>query len=278
MRCVDRMVTGCARLLPLLLLVLVSGCGAAAYEQRLQETAKYFAYVEKLDANLAAPFKAGSIDELRVPLQFREIKAPPLIKNEKGEVVPPDVDPRQPNYLLMEFPKDTLIATWEAPFDVVTKDGVEKRKGYIYALSNASMSDPDQAADFTKNVLNKLAEALRVPTPDYSKFDAEEYPRAKMYTVPNKFRVYRFGADQAVIDGLPYTVELYLNEPGGDVQLLLVVVLPVGIDSKEKLAERIPMMLESLKANKKKQPIKKSGPAAATGGVAPEAPKPNTGF
>jgi len=258
--------------------LLLAGCGYQTYEQRLGESQRYFAYLEKLDSNLAAPApKEGSIEEIRVPLQFRQVPKPAMVKNEKGESVPPDVDPRQPNYLLIEF--KGLNGTWEAVFDITTTAGREKRKGYIYALANASLfiSDPDTAADYTKNILAQLAGALRVPTPDATAAVLEEYPRSKTYTQPNKFDVYRFSSDQVVIDDLPHTVEVYVHRQG-DVQFLLVIVLPAGIDnSTAKLTERIPLMLERLKISSKRQAAAKKGGAAATGPASATLPS-TTGF
>jgi len=272
----------CLRVALLATAALTLGCGAKTYQERLEESRKYFAYIEKLDANLAKPpFKGGAIEELRVPLQFQPVAAPPPVKNEKGEVVPPDVDPRQPNYLLIELPG--LIGTWESAFDITSSEGREKRKGYIYVLSNAALpltTPPEKFADFSRNVVELLAGALRVPTPDPTQAVTESYPRAPAYTVPNKFEVFRFGADQANISDAPHTVEVYIYRQG-ELQFVLVVVLPVGIDSSQKISERIQLMLERLRVSTRRQPagVPKAaptpGPASTT---TPETPKPATGF
>jgi hypothetical protein len=260
---------------------LISGCGAGTYQQRLEESQKYFAYVEKIDANLAPSLqKSGPIEELRVPAQFRQIPEPPKVKNDKGELVLPEIDPRQPNYLLIELPG--LIAAWECPFDITTTAGREKRKGSIYFLSNTALpltAPPEQYADFSRTVMEQLAGALRVPTPDPTRAVPEEYPRARTYTQPNKFEVFRFGADQATIDDLPHTVEVYIHRQG-EAQFMLVVVLPVGIDSTQKVSERVQMMLERLRVTAKRLPARKA-PAvggAAAPGAAPEATKPPPAF
>lgn len=254
----------------------LSGCGYQVYERRLEETRKYFTYLEKLDANLGPAYRDGSIEELRPPLGFRFVPPPAPVKNELGELEEPVVDPRQPNYLLIEFPG--LIATWEAVFDILTGEGRERRPGYLYALSNAALlnTDPELAADFTRSVLIQLADALRIPQLDPASAVPEEYPRAKTYTVPNRFEVYRFPADQIFIDNVQHTVEVYVHRQN-EVQFLLVLILPAGIDSNVRLSERIPLMLERLKVSPKRQAPKRAGPAAS-GPAAPVAPPPTTGF
>jgi hypothetical protein len=256
----------------LALLGLFAGCGQQVYEQRLEESRKYFAYIEKLDSNLGPVFKEGTIDELRAPLQFRPLPKPVPVKNADGEVEEPAVDPRQPSYLAIELPG--LIAGWEGHFDITHNGQPARRPGYLYALSNAVLlitADPNEAADFTKNVLNLLSEALRVPQLDLATdAERETYPKSKSYTQPNNFDVYRFRGSQLLIDEIPHTVEVYMQR-AADVQFCLVLVLPAGTDSKEKLSERIGLMLERLKINSKKQaPPKKP---TAGGGPAPAATK-----
>lgn len=259
--------------------LLLAGCGHKTYEQRLDESRRYFAYQKKLDDNLGPNFKEGGIEELRPPMQFgKPIPKPALVKDENGDLVEPEVDPRQPSYLAIELPG--LIAAFQAQFDITTSAGKEKRPGYLYALSNAvllAQGKNEESADFTKNVLARLAEGLRVPQLDLTDFDPEEYPRSKTYTQPNKFEVYRFQSDQITIDDVNHTVEVYCQR-AGEVQFCLVLVLPAGIDSQAKLAERIPLMLERLKVSSKRQAPQKSAAPVAGGTAAPKPAAPTAGF
>ena len=259
--------------------VLMTGCGHKTYEQRLDESKRYFAYIEKLDSNLEglAPggdgiTKKGSIEELRPPRGFKLVKAPPLQKDENGDPVEPDVDPQQPNYLNIKLPG--LIATWEATLDVNSADGREKQKGYLYALSNAVLlgtGKDEEAADFTKNVLGLLAGALRVPQPDPTAAERETYPRAKSYTQPNSFDVYRFKADEIPGLDVPYTVEMFC-QLAGEIQFCLLMVVPEATDSQANLSVRVPLMLERLKISSKRQaapPKPGAGPGAPSTKTAP---------
>jgi hypothetical protein len=259
-------------------MLLAAGCGHQTYEQRLDESKRYFAYVKKLDDNLSPPIKEGSIEELRPPIQFgKPIPRPAPVKDENGNLVEPEVDPRQPSYLAIELPG--LIAAFQAQFEVTTSEGREKRPGYLYALSNAvllAQGKNEESADFTKTVLSRLAEGLRVPQLDLTDFVPEEYPRSKTYTQPNKFEVYRFKPDQITIDNIHYSVEVYCQR-AGEVQFCLVVVLPEGLDSQTKLAERVPLMLERLRISSKRQAASSAAPTAGSG-AAPKSAAPPVSF
>ncbi len=257
----------------------LAGCGIDTYEQRLGETRKYYAYLEKLDANLAPSWKEGPVEELRVPLQFKNIRKPPPTKNEQGETVEAEVDPRQPNYLGLELPG--LLATWETPLDVVVDGQKQQRKGYIYAVSNYSMFSSDlatQAPEYTRSLLGTISDRLSLPPVELGKGERETHPRAKTdaYTVPNNFEVYRFKSDQLVVDGVPYTIDVYTHSVK-DIQFDLLLFLPVGIDTQAKLIERVPLMLERLKVAAKKPPRAGAGAKAAGGGT-PAPAQPATGF
>uniref|UniRef100_A0A7C2NWL8 Uncharacterized protein n=1 Tax=Schlesneria paludicola TaxID=360056 RepID=A0A7C2NWL8_9PLAN len=252
-----------------------AGCGQQTYEQRLAESGKYFAYLLKLDANLAPPWKQPPVEELRVPLQFREIKQPPPVKNEEGQVVE-EIDPRQPDYVPLTFPG--LLGAWEAPFTVVIDGQPASRQGYLYCVSNTSMlikpDESEKAPDFTRDLLVLIAEKLMLPQLDFTTAaERQTHPRSQGYTPPNNFDVYLFEGDNLRIDDVPYTFEVFAHYQG-PVQVALVLVTPVGTDSSAKLLERVPLMLERLKVSPK-PPI---GAAAPSGRASPGGPSPSTGF
>lgn len=251
----------------------MAGCGQQVYEQRLQESAKFFAYVQKVDSSVGPPWKntpanPGPIDQIRVPLQFKEIKKALPTKNpETGEMVEPEIDPRQPDYVPLELPG--LVATWEAPCRVTVDGKSEIRKGYLYFLTNAYMfANADQsvrAPDFVKDLLALIADKLSLNAPDPVK-DAqkEQYPRAQPFYVAQKsYDVYRL-PDAFVKDGATYTMEIYVQH-AGPVEGVVLLALPVGMDSSEKMNERIPYLLETLKVSSKPPaaPPKKGGGSPA---------------
>lgn len=265
---------GWKTVLVLSLAALVSGCGYDTYEQRLQESQQYFAYVQRVDNSVAAPWKntpilPGPVEQLRVPLQFKEIKKPPLVKDPETEkMVEPEIDPRQPDYLELKLPG--LVGTWEAPLKTASSDGVVNRKGYLYILTNAYMfSSADEsrrAPDFTRDLLVMLAEKLSVPPLDpITDSIREQYPRTAPFYVPQKtFDVYRI-ADAFVNDGAPYSIEIYVTR-AGPIEVAAMLVLPVGVESSERLSERRPYMLETLKISSR-PPAAAVGAPGATGGA-----------
>jgi hypothetical protein len=262
--------------------LLTIGCGYQTYEQRLAESQKYFHYLQRIDSNLAAGVKDEVFEEIRVPRQFVMVKKPVPFKNEAGEMVLPEIDPRQPDYAPLVLPG--LVATWESGFDVVVDGQRTKRKGYIYALSNGSAfgsEDANAAADFTRNLLSTIAEKLNLPALDAGSDGVREtFPRSPMYTVPNDYYTYRFQADQLRIDGAPYTVELYVNQQK-EIQAVLLMVLPVGIDASANLSERMNLMLEKLKVSDKRppRPVRRPPTGGSPGIVTPAPPPgPAAGF
>ncbi len=260
-------------------LPFVSGCGLQTYETRLEETRKYYAYLEKIDSNLAPAWKDGPIDELRVPMQFRSIRKPAPVKNADGEMEDAPVDPRQPNYISLELPG--LLGTWEAPFDIVVDGKKQPRKGYIYVVSNYSMFNSElasQAPDFMRTLLGTISDRLSLPPVDLAKGEREQYPKVKAdaYTAQNTFDAYHFKSDELLVDGVPYTIDAYTNLQK-DLQVDVLVILPVGIDAQSKMFERVPLMLERLKIDPKKRPSRAGG-KAAPGAATPAPAAPATGF
>jgi hypothetical protein len=104
--------------------------------------------------------------------------------------------------------------------------------------------------------------------------ERQTYPKSQSYSVPKNYDLFRFQGDSLRIDGVPYTFEVYAHYQG-PVQVALILVTPVGIDSSAKLTERTSLMLETLKVSSK-VPLGGGAPAAGAGGAAP---KPqSTGF
>src|SRR5687768_11617636 len=98
-------------LIPVMCLV-GAGCGFELYEQRLAATQAWYGYLDRLDQNLAGPWRGAPVDELRVPKNFTEVPAPQPTQNPDGSLEMPAVDPRQPDYA--NFAIDGLIGAWRA--------------------------------------------------------------------------------------------------------------------------------------------------------------------
>ena len=258
-----------------MLLSLVVGCGYAEYEQRLGETRKYYAHLDRIEQSLAPkpkwtdPYK---ILELRVPRQFAPIPPAPLVKKEDGTIEQAAIDPRQPDYLNLifgdpqhpEYPE--LIGAWDSMFKVAKGNGLnEDRKGYIYALSNywaLAGEHATDAADFVNRLETYLTDTLQIPAaPQPKERQPEVYPKTSpAYQVQLSYDHFSFPGKN--IDGINYTFEVY-SRKSGSVIGVLVLVLPEGIDTQQKINERIPMMLESFTVtpNPPAAPSDKNSPA-----------------
>lgn len=265
--------------------VVTSGCGYQVYEQRLSESAKYFAYVQRVDSSVAAPWKnlptnPGPVEQLRVPLQFKEIRKPAPTKDpESGRLIEPEVDPRQPDYVALKLPG--LVGTWEAPLRIAHEGATQTRKGYLYVLTNAYMfqqaEESRRAPDFVRDLLVVIAERLSLTPLDVVKDSQREtYPRSQPYYVPPKtYDVYRY-TDAFRIDGVPYSIELYVQH-SGPIDAVVMLALPVGIETAERMSERLPYVLETLKISSRPPAAPTAGPAGRPGAPA-GAPAPAVGL
>ena len=251
----------------------ISGCGYDTYEQRLKQTKDYYSYLERVEANLGPKWADGrGILEMRVPKQFVPIAPPQPIQREDGEMEMPAVDPRQPDIVTLEFPE--LLGAWVAPVDVaLATGGQEKRNAYIYALSNYWIyagENPGDAQNFTKFITELIGTALE----DTAKEEPPEmHPKPGTYLPSANYSVTRFNPKpitlQAGGTSVNYVFEIYLRD-NGDVQCPIVVALPEGIDQREKINERIPMMLDYVNPTKKvpRPGTSKNAPAGSGGAAA----------
>ncbi|MBI1346506.1 hypothetical protein GC163_09470 [bacterium] len=251
------------------------GCGQQTYQDRVKQTAAYYAYINKLNANVGAIWKGSPIEELRLPLQFREIPKPlPTKDPDTGKLVEAEIDPRQPDYVALKIPG--LVATWEAPFRVQVDGAAAQRKGYLYLTTNAFMyanaDDSRDAPDFVKNLLALIAEKFSLtPLDPATDLIRDNYPRSAPFYTPQKaYDVYHLPktpTEMVVIDGVTYTIDVYVQHSGA-IDVAMVAVLPVGLESSENLAERLPMMLSTMKISAR--PVLNPGGGGA-------APPPSTG-
>jgi hypothetical protein len=232
------------------------GCGAEQYETRLKQSKDYFNYLAKIEQNLAVKWTDGRVVELlRVPKQFMAIPAPVPVKNEEGQEELPAVDPRQPNYLNLLFPTAELIGAWEAPFGVVAADGsADTRTAYIYVLSNYwkfATEDNAEALKFIGATVQLVGDALEehLPPEKLERPDVELHPKRGKYLAESSYNVYTFPPKPITLRSterettVNYTFTMYAKQ-NGNIQAIVLVVLPDNISSQEKLVERIPMMLE----------------------------------
>ncbi len=256
----------------LILLLLAGGCGYAEYEFRLNESKKYYSYLDRIEQSLSPKWAAaGNLMELRVPRQFILIQPPQPVQKEDGSVEASTIDPRQPDYLNLTFPE--LFGAWETKLRVTKTDGTsEERKGYLYALSNYWQLAGDQASEagqFVSNFKTYLSEKLQTPVSDERSEIQPGGPPG--YQPQSAYDVCSFKGKE--IDGVNYSFEVYAKTQGSVIGVL-VIVLPEGMEMPQKVSERIPLMLGAFSFTKEppRQGAEKNATAPA------QAAQKNTGF
>lgn len=245
----------------------ISGCGLETYERRLAETSAYYAYLDRLDQNLAGPWRTPPVVELRVPRQFKELPAPQPTTNPDGSVELPSVDPRQPDFISLSF--KGLLGAWQAEVNVVGGTASETRPAYLYVASNYDMFLTDQiseAPNFTQDLLTLMEGVLLTPPKEEP---AAVYPKGNQYFPRQTYDVAVFHPDLAIHDAR-YAFEVYAQRQA-DIQVVLILVRPEGVDPQAKLSERISMMLECLRVSGERPQPKQPGgaptqPGAPAGG------------
>ncbi len=249
----------------------LAGCGLETYEQRLEATKKYFAYLDKLDQSLSPPWRFSPIDGLRVPRQFQEIPAPQPITNSEGKQELPEVDPRQPDFLNWKI--EGLVGAWQTPVDVVVGDQREARTAYLYAVVNSPLFQAGRTTDalaFSKNLMIDLANVLQIPPPEDRSISRLSFPKEKPGYLPKlDYDAVNF-RPEILIQGAQYDVEYYAVKQG-DNQVAFIILLPRGMDPQSRISERIPLMLESLRVSPNRPQATPGAAPANSGGGTPSA-------
>lgn len=232
-------------------LILLPGCGAETYEQRLQETAQYFAYVDSRNQALSGSWTSPTIT-MRVPIEFRQMEDPKVSSvepsaDESESPAPepvPTIDPRQPDYADLVLPG--LEGAWRAEVPVDLENEATERPAYLYVLSNQSLlkeKQTEQALNFFNIVNNQIATTFdQFLNPD--DFKSERYPDGKGYSNPKSFTVGTF-EPETPIDGVPYQFQIYLTESGNR-QVVILLVIPKNIARGSKLQEQMGYSLETV--------------------------------
>lgn len=236
---------------------------------------------------------------------------PPPAEGEAQPEAPPEVkDERQPDYMDAKFPG--LRAAFRIDFPVGDK-GDETRPGFIYVLSNHDFGQPkpvvaeapaepgqdpkekkapektegDEASrveevpgKFYAAVVQQLLNGLHLSKPTTKEVEEqnpevwidEKYPpKTDSFVEPVPYKVLSLTPEQAINGALTnFTVNFFQQ---GDIQVIVLVVLPQGIDPSTRLPEGIAYSLETLKVTGDKLggAATPGAPAAAPGGTPPSA-------
>ncbi|MGQ0634685.1 MAG: hypothetical protein ACT4QC_08745 [Planctomycetaceae bacterium] len=224
---------------------LLAGCGADEYDHRLDNTRILYQHIEKLTENLKGEWSDDEVGvRLRVPKQFEMIPAPPRPAKSAGAAAQaPVADPRQPRYLNLELPG--LRGAFAARLAIVGANNARAQAdGHLYVLSNHGSAD--KAATFHDDVVRLVCDAARVTPPAKNEWKREQFPgRRDSFVAQVSYDVVS-PVSAALVGGVQTQLQIDLFRQG-EVQVALVWMIPKDVDTSEKLGERIPMCLETLK-------------------------------
>lgn len=251
--------------------VLTTGCGSKTYENRLNETVQYFAYLDTRNQALTGTWKSPGV-ELRLPLEFEEIQAvqaAPASESKETETSEPAsgqaIDPRQPDYIDLVLPGMAGAWTTEVPVDVDNE--TVDHPAYLYVLSNFDLlkkKENEDAKNFHNEVRNRLTSTFDLFL-NPEEFDTERFPRGKGYTNTKSYLVGTFEPEEQ-IDGIPYEIKIYLAEKGNN-QAVILLVTPKNMLRKSSLQDHLDYSLET---------VELFSPESNSGGGG--APRPSTTF
>lgn len=275
---------GRSRLLLVLSVVVMAGCGTQTYKSRLNETAQYFEYKETLNRELGPPWSAAGI-VFQPPKQFVSIAPPaPATETEGAEAVEePDEaeDPRQPHYLGIELPG--LLGAWEANVEATVADQTETRKAYLYVMSNQSryLQKPDSEgmsadpATFLSELEDLLTTTIGVVLPPGETGNGTSKNERYRETLPviatnAKFtprKEYTAVTLSPQIDvgnlDLPFEMQLY-EWSGQHIQVAVLMVYPQSVGPRENLQSRLMLAMETLDVSDTR-PVASAQPGDAPG-------------
>lgn len=249
------------------LLLLVGGCGHDTYEQRMEETRKYFAYLDRLNMYLDHSLWKGQNVDLKVPNQFKLIPAP---AKAKGEETAPDKDPRQPPFA--ESPIPGLQGSWKADLALSGNEG--RGVGYLYVFSNfealGQKGGEEKAAEFNTALLKTIATDVGQPVPEVGKIVSHTVPKnlSDAYVEQRTFKMLQ-PPIPANLNDKPYRIQVYsYQKEKSPAQISIVLVLPENTSPNEKLERAMDLCLETFEITLEK-PVKMpgQGPAGKGSGV-----------
>lgn len=261
--------SGLLTILTAVMLATIAGCGSQAYEQRLAETAKYYAYRQQVDTALQRhTWKEFGI-EMRLPNGFQEIPGP--TEEEEHDI-------RQPNFLSQPLPG--LVGAWQSKVYVEIPDRESpSMPAWIFVCTNHErflnqQADPTATpALFVEDLSNMLAAELRYePDTALNRWTYEE-TRAPVGTpyVPRKTYEWIMLDDELTINDERVRMQFRLVRYYVDqIQFCLITVLPHEeiLDRRDwrKVYGAVDLMMENLVVSGEPPRQQRSGPAPSGGG------------
>jgi hypothetical protein len=234
------------------------GCGQAVYEQRLENTKRYYGHLGQLNANLAAEWQGPGIS-IRPPLGFVLIPSPQRPENAvaagRGDGADPAdaavLDERQPNFVNLDLPG--LIAAWKWESFDAEGQARSQQTSYMYLLSNQEIgANPElreQALKFHDNTLRELSNTLEANVPRDDKGGTALVP--EQFPANRDVFVAQLTYDSIALDtdvsndrtNRTFSCHLFTQ---GEVQVIVLFVYSDVAEHQDVLLKRIPLCLETL--------------------------------
>lgn len=258
----------------------LSGCGGEQYQRRLENTARLFEHMDLLNSHLHREWQDGPTSiRLRVPKQFSLIPAPveaaaqpPAEGAKPGEAAKPAqpeviVDERQPKFLNVELPG--LRGAFFAPLRTVSaKAGDPEQYGFIYVLSNHHLATSvEQAKTFGVDVAKLLTDAMQMPDVKDTEWENVDYPRTAAFAETVHFRSTMINPPRPIGNSeVQFSCNVFQS---GEIQIVVLFVLPRDVEAAERMTDRIPLCLETLRVDGDRlRPItSEAAPASAATGL-----------
>jgi hypothetical protein len=249
---------------------MLVGCGSQAYEERLAETAKYYAYRQQVDSALDLRAWQEYGVQMRLPKGFLEIPGP----TEEDEH-----DGRQPDFLSQPLPG--LVGAWQTEVYVEIPDRESpSMPAWIFLCTNHErflnlQEDPtDTPALLVEDLSNTLAAELRYePDTAINRWTYEE-TRAPVGTpyVPRKTYEWIMLDDERNINDERVRMQFRLIRYYVDqIQFCVLTVVPHDeiLDRRDwrKVYSGIDLMMENLVVSGEVPRQQRSGPAPSGAGI-----------
>jgi hypothetical protein len=249
--------------------LLLTSCGAEEYEKRLDNTRQLFAHMEMLDGQLHRDWVDPDVGvRLRLPLQFASMAASSGAAGGSlggtGGAAPGAVtDDRQPKYMNIELPG--LRGAFVARLKIIAANGAAAHEdGFVYVLTNHHLANAgDRLKGFHREVATLLSQTLRVSAKPEDERQ-ETFPRSVgTFAQPVTYKSLTLNPTEPVF-GVERQFAIYMYEQG-DIQTVVLFVLPKDVDGVERLTDRIPLCLETLRITGDKPAVPAAGSSPATG-------------
>jgi len=222
-----------------------AGCGTQVYEQRLQETARYYEYRQRVDDALEKVVWKQFGVEFRTPKGFRKIPGP-------TEEAPHDM--RQPPFINRDLPG--LLGAWQGQVRIdVPGLEADSLRAFVFICTNhgrfLELDDENPPGELRNDVAEVLGPALGFDPPSVTPWTFEEVraPRGTAY-VPRKTydwilldRVTRNIDDQEIeMDFRLYRFEV------GEIQLVMISAIPQEdlLDPRERIYTKLEIAMETV--------------------------------